>query len=52
MKSEVTVGMTRRTVCGRMIESMVCARFMPSEAAASYWPWGMDWMPARKISAR
>ena len=52
MKSLVTVGMTRRTVCGRMMDVMVWKPFMPREAAASYWPCGIDWMPARKISAR
>ena len=52
MKSLVTVGMTRRTVCGRITETIVCMWFMPREAAASYWPRGMDSMPARKISAR
>ena len=47
MKSLVTVGMTRRTIWGRMTVNMVCLPFMPREEAASYWPLGMDWMPAR-----
>ena len=46
------VGSTRLTVCGTMTYCMDCAYVMPSEDAASNWPLEIDWIPARKISAR
>ena len=52
MNSLVMVGITRRTVCGMITNSMVCAPFMPSDRAASNCPLLMDWMPARNISHR
>ena len=52
MNSLVIVGITRRTVCGMITKSIVCAPFMPSERAASNCPLLIDWMPARKISHR
>ena len=52
MNSLVMVGITRRTVCGMITWIMVWAPLIPSERDASNCPLGMDWMPARKISAR
>ena len=45
-------GMTIRMACGMTIESMRPAGDMPSDRAASIWPRGTAWMPARKVSAR
>ena len=50
MKSLPMAGITMRTACGRTIRRIVWASVMPSAAAASRWPRGMAWIPARKIS--
>ena len=37
---------------GRITRRMACAPLSPSAVAASTWPRGTDWMPARTISPR
>ena len=50
MKSLPMAGMTIRIACGRTIRRMISRSGMPSAWAASRWPRGTAWMPARKIS--
>ena len=51
MNSLPIAGVMIRTACGRMIRRMQVVRpGMPSAWAASVWPRGTAWMPARKIS--
>ena len=52
MTSLVTGGMTRLTICGKMILQKVCIRVNPSTSAASLCPVGTAWMPALKISPK
>ena len=42
-----TGGITRLTVCGRMINRIVCHGVKPSVLAASCCPRSIDWIPAR-----
>ena len=44
-------GMITRSACGSRIRRVVWRRLSPSAAAASAWPRGTDWMPARTTSA-
>ncbi len=50
MNSLPMAGITIRTACGRTIRRMTSRSGMPSASAASRWPRGTAWMPARKIS--
>ena len=50
--SLLTGGRTWRIICGTMMRRIVCVYVMPSDFAASYCPRPIDWMPARKISAK
>ncbi len=50
MNSLPIAGITIRTACGRTIRRNVCDSRMPSAWAASLWPRGTAWIPARKIS--
>ena len=50
MNSLPIAGMTIRIACGSTIRRIVDRSVMPSAWAASTWPRGMAWMPARKIS--
>ena len=50
MNSLPTAGVTMRTACGSTMRAMMRRCVMPSAAAASRWPRGTAWMPARKIS--
>ena len=50
MNSLPMAGITIRIACGRTIRRIVWRSVMPSAWAASIWPRGIAWMPARKIS--
>ena len=50
MKSFPIAGVTIRKACGAMILMKVVRPVIPSDSAASVWPCGTAWMPARKIS--
>ena len=50
MKSLPIAGVTIRKACGAMIRKNVVRPVIPSDSAASVWPPGTAWMPARKIS--
>ena len=50
MNSLPMAGVMIRTACGRMIRRIVMRSVMPSADAASIWPRGTAWIPARKIS--
>src|SRR5437899_11693326 len=47
----VSGGMTTRIACGRTTLRMAAQNGRPRAAAASNWPFGMFWMPARQTSA-
>src|SRR5690606_16988480 len=49
--SFVSGGITIREACGTVTENIVLPDPMPSERAASVWPFGTPWMPARITSA-
>ena len=49
--SLVRGGMMMRNACGRMIVNIVRVCDMPSERAASVWPFGTASIPARIVSA-
>ena len=40
-----------RIAWGRITETVVHKPLMPSDSAASRWPFGTAWMPARRVSA-
>ena len=50
MKSLPIAGVTIRKACGTMIRTHDLPPVIPSDSAASVWPPGTAWMPARKIS--
>ena len=50
MNSLPIAGMTIRIACGSTIFRITWLSVMPSARAASTWPRGIAWMPARKIS--
>ena len=50
MKSLPIAGVTMRNACGATIRMKVVRPLIPSDSAASVWPCGTAWMPARKIS--
>ncbi len=50
MKSLPIAGVMIRTAWGRMIRRIRVRPGMPSAWAASVWPRGTAWMPARNIS--
>ena len=52
MKSLPTAGMTILNACGRTMRRCVCQPLRPIAQAASFWPLGTAWMPARKTSVR
>src|SRR4051812_17183807 len=45
-------GIMRLTACGRMMRRSAWSGVMPTARAASHWPRSIDWMPARKTSAK
>src|SRR5438445_5529644 len=45
-------GTMLRIACGSTTNRIDCARVRPSAVAASTWPRGTDWMPARTISPK
>src|SRR5699024_9111202 len=49
--SLVSGGVMIRKACGRTTETIVHPGLMPRERAASTWPFGTAWMPARIVSA-
>ena len=52
MKSLATAGVTIRTACGSTTRRRTWRSGRPSERAASTWPCGTAWIPARKTSVR
>src|SRR5262249_29257437 len=45
-------GIMLRSACGSTTKRMLCVPESPTAVAASTWPRGTDWMPARTISPR
>src|SRR3990170_853555 len=45
-------GRILRTACGMITHRNMRVPDSPVERAASTWPRGMDWMPARKVSVK
>ena len=50
MNSLPMAGVMIRTACGRMIRRIRVRPGMPSAWAASVWPRGTAWIPARNVS--
>ena len=50
MNSLPMAGVTIRNACGMTIRRKTLDSGMPRARAASLWPRGTAWMPARKIS--
>ena len=51
ISSLVSGGRMIRNACGMTIETMARLWDMPRDRAASIWPLGTAWMPARMVSA-
>src|SRR5687768_18044109 len=47
----VSGGMVRRSACGSTTLINACPYESPVERAASHWPFGIEMMPAQKISS-
>ena len=45
-------GIMRVTAWGSTMRFSACLRDMPMACAPSHWPLSIDWMPARKTSAK
>ena len=50
MNSLPMAGVTIRIACGSTTRRIVSRSVMPIDCAASIWPRGIAWIPARKIS--